>query len=473
MSQFDEGAVSVSDLETPNTVRPILRLALPILAEELLAMMIGFSDRILTGHYLGTSHLAAVTLIAYLLWLGYGAFSVVAIGATAMVSRAVGAGDYKRARKITTQSFLMGTVIAVAITALGLTVVDRMVYALQLRDEAARLAIGNLKILLPAIPLVMADAVGIACLRAAGDAMTGLIVMVIVNIVNLSLSWVLVLGIAPFPHLGWAGIAVGTLCGYIVGGGLIVALLLRGRSGISINWRRFTPDFATIGRLLWVGLPGGADMLTVIGCQLWFLSVINQLGALATAAHGVALSVEAVVFLPGVALQMAAATLAGQYLGARDPARASRSVWTACGIGLGVMAAGGAVIYSLAGRLTPLFVSSEQSAVALAAEPLVRTVSLAMPALALMMILTGALRGAGDTRWPLVFSLIGFLGVRIPAAYWLAFPEIHLPGLDRVVVGWNLGVVGTWYAMVSDLTVRAALVLSRFLQGRWKDVEVL
>lgn len=465
--------MSAIAFDTPRTVGPILRLAIPVLAEELLAMLIGLSDRILTGHYLGTSHLAAITLIAYLLWLIYGIFSFIAIGAAAMVARAVGAGDYPLARRITTQSYVMGGLISLLVLGLGWLGVERLVGLMQLEEHSAALAAFNLRILLPAIPLVMLDAVGVACLRAAGDAVTGLLVMVVVNVVNLSMSWMLVLGWGPFPRLGWAGIAVGTLSGYAVGGLLILIILLHGRSGICILWRRLKPDWAVVRRLLWVGLPGGADTLSIIGCQLWFLSVINRLGDLATAAHGVALAVEALVFLPALALQAATGTLAGQHLGARDPRQASRSVWTACLIGLSLTSVGGVLLYTQAGRLTPLFVGPAQAAVARQAAPLVQTVSLGLPALCMLMILTGALRGAGDTRWPLAFSLIGFLGVRIPAAYWLAFPLVHIPGTTLVLLGWNLGVIGTWYAMVSDLVVRAILVLYRFLHGGWKRVEVL
>jgi Na+-driven multidrug efflux pump len=95
-----------------------------------------------------------------------------------------------------------------------------------------------------------------------------------------------------------------------------------------------------------------------------------------------------------------------------------------------------------------------------------------MPSLAVTMVLSGALRGAGDTRWPLLFTLIGFLGVRMPTAYWLAFSSVAIPGAPWALAGCGLGVIGTWYAMVTDLTVRAGLVLYRFGRGRWKHVRV-
>jgi Na+-driven multidrug efflux pump len=205
---------------------------------------------------------------------------------------------------------------------------------------------------------------------------------------------------------------------------------------------------------------------------LWFVSVINQLGDLAAAAHGVAICVESLAFLPGAAFQTAAATLAGQYLGAKDYGKAGRSAWMACLVGGGVMVGVGVIIFTQSDLLAPLFVRAEQIEVARLAAPLLRVVSVAIPALALTMILTGALRGAGDTRWPLAFSLIGLLGVRIPCAYWLAHETLVIPGAGWTFAGCGLGVLGAWYAMAIDLHVRATLFICRITQGGWKWVKV-
>jgi Na+-driven multidrug efflux pump len=136
------------------------------------------------------------------------------------------------------------------------------------------------------------------------------------------------------------------------------------------------------------------------------------------------------------------------------------------------MSAAGLIFFVVPLPLARLFVRTDQLDVALTAVPLLRIVAVGMPALAVAMILNGALRGAGDTRWPLLFSLIGFIGVRIPLAYWLAFEQLSTFGGAWTVGGWSLGVVGAWYAMVIDLHVRAALVLYRFFHGGWKRVEV-
>ena len=450
----------------------MLRLALPVLLEQVLAMLVGLSDRVLTGHYLDTSHLAAINLMAYVLWLMYEMFSVVAIGATAVVARSVGAGDVAQARRATNQAILIGAVIAAAATIFWIVAAPWAVAAMQLKGESAQMAVTYIRWVLPAIPLIMLQAVGIACLRGAGDMVAGLVVMAIVNVVNVTVSWALVLGWGPLPALGWQGVAIGTSIGFALGGVLVFSLLLRGRSGLALQWSLMRPDGDLIRKLLWIGLPGGADMLSVIACQLWFVAIINRLGDLAAAAHGVAIGIESAAFLPGVAFQMAAATLAGQYLGAKNYRKAMRSVILACLVGGGLMVAAGAVFYWQSERLPHLFLAASHTDVAAMTTPLLKIVALAMPALAVTMILSGALRGAGDTRWPLVFSMIGLLGVRLPLAYWLAFDSLCLPGTDIELAGWGLGVAGAWYAMAADLSVRAVLIAYRFLSGSWQRVEV-
>jgi len=450
----------------------MLRLAVPVLAEQMLAMLVWFSDRLLAGHFLDKPHMAAITLMAYVLWLIYGTFSLVAIGATAMVARAVGAGEFKQARHVTNQAFVVGAVVAACVMLVGFLFGHRIVLALQLEGKAAELATSYLRYMLPVVPMIMAEAVGIACLRAAGDVVSGLIIMAVVNAVNVGVSCLLVIGPGPVPQLGWQGIAIGTVCGLVVGGVLFIALLIHGRYGLRLQLSRLRPNGALIRRLLQTGVPGGVDMLSMIGCQLWFVAVINQMGDGAAAAHGVAISIESMAFLPGVAFQTAASTLVGQYLGARNPRKAVRSALLACLIGGGVMMIVAAVLLLGADPLAGLFVRAEHADVAALAVPLLRIVALAMPALALTIILTGALRGAGDTRWPMAFSLVGLLGVRLPLAYWLGFESIRVPFTDHTFAGWGLGVCGAWYAMAADLALRAVLVSGRFAQGGWKRIKV-
>jgi putative MATE family efflux protein len=434
-------------------------LAWPVLAEQVLAMMVGFSDTLLAGHYLGESHLAAMTLIGYLIWALYGLFAMISIGAMAMTARFVGAGDWTMANRITGQALLLGLIVSVLLTAVAYALGEHLIWAFDLKGEAADLATRFLWRLYPSIPAIVIEAVLIACLHGAGDTVTGLVAMVLVNVTNIALSWGLLLGIGPLPELGWDGLAIGTSVGFALGGVVPLAVLLYGRRGLKLQRRWLVLDIPLTLRIARVGLPGGIDMLSVIGCQLIFLSLINRLGTLSVAAHGVAIRLESLAYLPGSAFQVAAGTLAGQFLGAGDRRRAVHSVIAASICGCGLMFSAAAVLYFLAEPLVDLFLGPKQDAVAAVAAPLLRIVALAVLPLGLVMVLTGALRGAGDTRWPLVFTLIGFVGVRFPVAWLLA-------------ITWGWGVPGAWYAIVADLTVRAVLFSARFAHGGWQRVKV-
>ena len=451
----------------------MLRLSLPVLAEQLLNMLVGFADTWLAGNLLvGEQYLAAMTLNAYLLWLLGSIVAVVSIGATALTARLVGSGDRDTASHAMNQSLLLGAALGAALVLMGYFWADNLVYAVGLESNAAPLAIHYIYILLPAIPIYMLEQIAFAALRGAGDTVTGLIVMAVVNLINVLVSAGVVVGWGPLPELGWTGVAVGTATGYCVGGAIVLVLLMRGRAGLRIARPSLIPQWSMMRRLLRVGVPAGCDSAAVNLCQLWFLSIISQMGNLAAAAHGVAIRVEALAYLPGYAFQVAAATLAGQHLGARDDRRAVRSVLLACLAGTIVMTCAGVAFYFLGEELAGLFVSSAQQDVAVGAAPLLQIIAVAMPPFALLMVLSGALRGAGDTRWPLFVTFVGYIGVRIPLAYWLAWDTFNVPGTQYQMQGLGLGVRGAWFAMAADLTVRGVLILGRFLHGGWKRIEV-
>ncbi len=445
--------------DQPGTLRPLARLVWPVLVEQVLYMLVGFSDTLLAGWHFQEQHLAAINVLVYLVWMLQNLFAVLSIGATALVARAIGAGNAAEASRTVGQALLLGVGLATAAAAIGWALAPGIVAVMQLQGESAALATRYLRTVLPILPALMASVVGMACLRGAGDTASSMRTMAVINMVNVVLSWSLALGWGGAPRLGWDGLGIGNAAGYLAGGLYAVWQLGRGRTGLRLTFAAVRPDRSLIARLLRVGVPGGLDALAIVLCQLWFVSIINRLGDVAAAAHGVAIRIEAFGYLPGYAFQIAAATLAGQHLGAGQPKAAARSVWTACAVGSAVMVSAGACLWLFADALTWWFLSADQAHIQSQAAPLLRIVAFGMAPLALNIILSGALRGAGDTRWPLVFTLIGYLGVRIPLTYGLAQCG-------------GYGVPGAWYAMLADLTVRCGLVTWRFLHGGWQRVRV-
>jgi putative MATE family efflux protein len=316
------------------------------------------------------------------------------------------------------------------------------------------------------------EAAGIACLVGAGDTRSGLWVTTGVALVNLPLAWGFAFGLEPLPSLGFVGIALGTALSHVLGALAVFWLLARGRFGLKLHAALFRADWHLMWRLLRISIPAGLDSLSVVVGQFWFLAIVNRLGDEASSAHGIALGWEALGYLSGAAFGTAAMTLVGQNLGAGKPERAAHSGWVAFAIGCGVMTLMGALFFALAEPMFRLFCPypSQESIITLGA-PVLRLIAFAMPTLACTIIFTQALRGAGDTRVPVLFTWIGFFVVRIPLAYYLALPEFEL-GPFGTVRGLNLELFGAWLAMFGDLVVRGAFFLVRFLSGSWKRIRV-
>ncbi len=435
-------------------------------------MLVGYTDWYLAGHFLpGEEPKAAMGLMAYVLWILPSLFSLVSIGALALVARYVGAGRRAEASHIVNQSMLLGVVAAAVGVAFFMLGGEWFVGAMRLEGDAAILALRFIRIITPAIPAIMVEQVGSACLRGSGDMVTGMLARVVLNLVNMALSTMLVTGAGPLPNLGWDGLAIGTACGHTLGGVIILGMLLRGRSGMKLSLGMPRPDLLTCRRILKIGLPGGFDSLAIVSCHLIYVSIINSLGTDASAAHGLALQVEALAYLPGSAFQAAAATFAGQSLGAGNDRRAQRGVITACVCGTLIMSASALAFYYVGESLAQFFIGRPTDLTRHAGE-LLKIVACSCPALALLSILSGALRGSGDTRWTLIITFVGLVGVRIPVACLLAWDEVPFPFTEIVVPGAGLGVGGAWLGMVCDVTLRSQLTLFRFLHGGWRRTGV-
>src|SRR5262249_50082791 len=159
-----EGPLSNSLVESRGTLRPILILAAPVLAEELLNMLVGYTDWWLTGHFLeGPAFKAAMGLMAYTLWMIPSLFSGIAIGATALIARAIGAADVTLARRVMHQAFFAGAIVGIAATCLVAWGGREFLAIMQLSPEAAPLAQRYLTILIPIVPAIMIEQVAIAC----------------------------------------------------------------------------------------------------------------------------------------------------------------------------------------------------------------------------------------------------------------------------------------------------------------------
>jgi putative MATE family efflux protein len=419
-------------------------------------MAVGIVDTFLVGH-LGAAPLAAVGLANQWVMMATTLFGAVATGSTALIARFIGARQPSQADRVLQQSILLGALIGALTTALGVALARPAMTLLGAEHEVIGLGAAYLQVVSSIFFFSTLMFIGNASLRGAGDTRTPLYVMLVVNSLNIVVAWTAINGPFGLPQLGVVGSALGAATGRLVGGVLVVALLLRGRSGIQLRLAHARPDWNLVKRILRVGLPTGVEQLLFRTGHMVFARILASLGTLAYAANQVAINGWSLSFMPGFGFALAATTLVGQGLGARDPDGAQRRGYTAYRMGASLMGVVGLTFVLFPGQIVGFF-TNDPRVIELGILPL-QMVGLIQPLLAATMIFAGGLRGAGDTRWPMVITAGSIWLVRLPLAY-----------LFALVLDW--GLLGAWSALAIDLSLRGFLNYWRFRSGRWKTIQV-
>lgn len=444
----------VGTLAGRTLLQQVIALSIWPLMEQLLNFGVSFVDTALAGH-LSVAASNALGLGGYLGWLINLVHGAVGVGATALIARAIGGRHRRVANAALGQAMILGLVGGIAIGGLIWLLAPHLAWLVGLRDESARLCVVYLRVVSAAAPFSSLLFVGSACLRGAGDTRSPFLVLVLVNAVNVAASVALVQA-----GYGVAGIAWGTFLAWALGAALILVPLVRGWSPIRLRWIRLRPHVATIRRLLRVSLPSLGEMFVSMWlanfCIVWIVGHLPDEPA-ALGANMIAIRAEAISFMPGFAMGIAAMTLTGQYLGAGDPAMARRAIVLCWRIGAGVMAAMGVCFVLVPGLFIRLL--TDEPALLAAAPRLLQLAGFVQVFFGTAIVLGQAIRGAGDTRMSMRLTTLSTYGVRLPLA-----------ALFGLVLGW--GLAGVWLGLCIELVFRGCLFAARFLHGGWTRVRV-
>lgn len=427
--------------------RSIFQLVWPATVESLLQMGVGLVNTGMVGH-LSALAIGAVGLCNRATMIGWALFQGVSTGATVLVAQSVGAGDRDKARTVAIQALMFGS-ISVAILAAIFTAWSEPILRL-FRPDAELLAasMGYLKIIvigMPAQGIMMAAG---AIMRGSGDTRTPMVVAVAVNIINIAANWTLIYGRLGFPALGINGAATATALAQWIGAllALIAVTYRNSRLGLSIRgpWRFSRRE---LGQMLAIGMPATGESLFWQSAQIILTLFITGFGTTALAAHQLGLQAESISYMPTAGFSIAATSLVGQAIGARNPRLAQRSSRELAIIAGAITAFTGGIMFVFPRQLLALL-TNDASVIALGALYL-RLMATAQIPQQLSGVLSGALRGHGDTRTPMYVAATGLWGIRLPVAYVLAFPM-------------KMGIAGVWIAMTGDLYVRSILIALRY-----------
>ena len=387
---------------TQGAIWPVLvSFSIPLLLGDLFQLMYNTVDSIVVGQFVGLEAFAAVSATNHICKTLVNFFTGLGVGASAVISQCFGARDTEKLHGSIQTTMALTFLGCVAMTALGLASCDWMLRATATPEDVFAEASLYLHIYFAGIGGLLIYNMGSAILRALGDTRRPTLFLVVSSVMNVILDLVFVLAF----RWGIAGVAAATVASQAVSAVLVLVVLSRlPEPGCAFRWREMMRlDRSLAGRIMGVGLPVGLQKAVVAFSNVFVQAYINAFDTAAIAGWGCYRKLDQYLMLPMQSMGQAATTFVAQNLGAGRPDRAKKGVWAALWMSLGVAGAAAAVICAFPGPLVRLFIDHEE-ATAFG----VLFIRLCTPFAALCsfnQVFSGAMRGAGKSRVPMVVTL--------------------------------------------------------------------
>lgn len=402
----------------------IFALAWPTMLEQLMQTAVQYIDTAMVGS-LGTQATAAVGATTTVSWLVGSTVNAIGIGFLSFISQSIGAGDGKKAKRASAQAVFVTAAVGVIFTVLTVGL-SSAVPALMQVDKSVR-ALAGRYFLIVYSPMLFRAASMIfgTVLRSVGDTKTPMRIGLAVNLINVVFNFLLIYPTrsaelfgksftVPGAGLGVEGAAFASAVSYVFGGAAITAALFR-HPLISPKGQSFKPDKEILKPCFKVAIPNMFQRFGTSFGYVAFASMINALGDIATAAHTVANTVESAFYIPGWGMQTAAATLAGNAAGAKEPEKLRSLSRTVTVLEVVMMFVSGALLFIFAPQLVGIF-SKDKEVIGLGTTVL-RMVAVSEPFYGVPIVIEGIMQGIGNTTAPLVFNITGMWLVRIAGTF--------------------------------------------------------
>ena len=434
----------------------ILRLAWPILVSGLLGTIIMFTDRLILGRY-HSDTLASMQVIGPVTWTAFSIFGSFGIGMLAVLGRAVGAKEMDKAKGILGSACVIALIAGVLLGVFGYLgrgyFTDLLMGDANPSETVRNMAITYLGWTFATAPFSTVAVILTFGFQASGDSRTPMWVSFFSGFVNLTISWLFVFGLWGLPELGITGAAMGTASAALINCIVLYILIQRPHRTIRIGHM----SMKLLRPVVQVALPTFGERIILHSGFLVFTGYVGRLGTEAMAAHQACMAIESLGFITSYALGSASGTIVAQKLGAKEPSAAEATIWYTTRFSLGLLLVIGTFFYLSAEPLVGLFCTDPVS-LALGVTCM-KVAAVAQPLMALCDCFSGSLRGAGDTKSPMIAAIFGPVAVRITLCYLLAFT-------------FDLGLIGIWIGSTFDWGIRALWLFFVVRKGHWKSIEI-
>ncbi|PRR82761.1 MATE family efflux transporter [Clostridium vincentii] len=442
--------------------RNVLRLAIPLMVEQLFIILLGVCNTMMAG-YIGEEAMAAIGMVDSMNNVFISVFASLSVGATVVVAQHIGKDNGGKVNETVKQALVSGIILAAIITLLMWVFRETLINsfygsATELVKQYAKIYI---EFTLLTYPFIAIEQISVGILRGCGDVKTPMYITIFMNIINLILGFILIIGlninilginihIESFGILG-AALAIGIA--RLIGTIIILFILIKGTTYIRLR-KVFPFKFKTeIQKSIFnIGIPAGVEQVLFNAGKFIVQIFIVTMGTTSIASNTIGMSIASMINVLGNSFALAAITLVGQYVGRGDIKGAKNTLIyltkfsTVCIVILGI------IVLPIAPFLASLY-SDNSEIIALSAR-LIRADSIAMIIWPISFVLSAGLKGAGDTRYTMVTAIIGMWIFRIFIGYVLG-----------VVL--KFGVLGIWIGMFSDWLVRGIMYSVRLRGDKW------
>lgn len=434
----------------------IFLLAVPMILEMMMESVFALVDILYVGQ-LGNKALATVGLTESILMIIYSVGMGISMAATAMVARRFGEKKHKEAGTTAFQLIITGGVLAILLGVSTFLFAPDILRLIGAEESLISYGIGYTRIIFAGNIVIVLLFLINGIFRGAGNAQLAMRTLMLSNGLNIVLDPLFIFGIGPFEGFGIEGAAIATTTGRGIGVCFQLYHLLGGKHQLKIIRENMVLHWETIRRILKVSAGGMGQFLIDSASWIFLTKIIARFGTDVVAGYTIAFRVIVFSILPAWGFSGAASTLVGQFLGAKEPDKAEKSVWITVRYNVGFLAGITLLFVLFGGPISSLFTNNE-TAIQIGAQAL-GIITLGYIFFGLGMVMIQAFNGAGDTKTPMFINIFVLWLLEIPMAYVLATQL-------------NMGPQGVFIAISVCHSIHALVCWYWFKKGRWKLVEV-
>jgi putative MATE family efflux protein len=446
-----------NELNNSELRKKIFDFSWPIIVELMLMTLISMVNLAMVGH-LGAYALSAAGLTNQPVFISIAVFQSINIGSTALISRFIGAKDHKNAKMVVIQTLIISFTLGIVVSVIGFIFSRQIVYALGAKPETIDFAEMYMKymsigMIFQAIPTAVTS-----IYRGAGESRAPMRYNIISNIINVIAGFILIYGFFFIPKMNLEGAALANTIAKFSACVLSIFAILNPNFSLSVSIKdKFKLDLKMLKRIMNIGISAAVEQFTMRIGFLVYSTLIANLGTIAFASHQVIGGVTTICANLVMGLGITASSFTGRTLGECKPKLAERYCNEIQKIGFIISISAG-LLFFFAGYPISMLFNSDREVLKLSAFILKIAAFITIPQ-CFSLVLSGALRGAGDTKWPMFSAIICTVFFRIIVAF--IFIKIF-----------NWGLAGAWVAALIEQSVRGAFIYFRFRSGKWKTKTV-